>query len=129
MTEKSKYLIIGGSTKCGTTSVFKYFEYHPEICPCILKESRYFLEEDYQLIGGKRNKSEYTSFDRLFQDCRPGSIKFEATPDYLYSRHAAAKINNEIPDAKLVFILRDPVQRLLLPNKKRGSNDPLLNIL
>ncbi|MBL0339638.1 MAG: hypothetical protein IPP71_01235 [Bacteroidetes bacterium] len=46
---QKKYLFIGGSTKCGTTSVFNYFEFHPEICPCVMKESRYFWTKEYPL--------------------------------------------------------------------------------
>ncbi len=112
MTGSSKYLILGGSTKSGTTSVFHYFEFHPQVCPCIMKESRYFLEAGYQLEATKRDNEKYTSFETLFGQCDPDACRFEATPDYLYSTYAAAKIRNEIPQCKLVFILRNPVDRL-----------------
>ena len=107
-----KYLIIGGSTKCATTSVFKYFEFHPQICKCQMKESRYFLEEKYQLVAKQRDKSAYKSFEELFNNCNDHQIRMEATPDYLYSSEAAKKIRNDLPDVKMVFILRDPVDRL-----------------
>ena len=51
--DRNQYLIIGGSTKCGTTSLFNYFEFHPGVCACSMKESRYFLEPEYKLIAQK----------------------------------------------------------------------------
>lgn len=112
MKDQNKYLIIGGSTKCGTTSVFNYFEFHPGICPCIMKESRYFLETDYQLIAKQRANEKYSHFSDLFRNCKPGALMLEATPDYLYSTLAAEKIKAEIPNCKIIFILREPVSRL-----------------
>lgn len=112
MATGTKYLIIGGSTKCGTTSVFKYFEFHPEICACMMKESRYFLEDEYKLKATQRNHNTNSNFDSLFSNCKNESVKLEATPDYLYSSKAVTKIKNELEQVKLVFILRDPVDRL-----------------
>jgi len=109
---ENKYCILGGSTKCGTTSVFNYFEFHPEICPCKMKESRYFLETNYKLVAKQRTSGKYQNFNELFNNCKPGSVLLEATPDYLYSNTAADKIKSEIPGCKIIFILREPVSRL-----------------
>jgi len=107
-----KYLIIGGSTKCGTTSVFNYFEFHPEVCRCRLKESRFFLEATYQIAATGRQHHN-TPFSSLFSGCKPGQTGLEATPDYLYSQTAAHRIKNELRDVRMVFILRDPIERLI----------------
>ncbi|HEX5002565.1 MAG TPA: sulfotransferase domain-containing protein [Bacteroidia bacterium] len=112
MNSPQKYLIIGGSTKCGTTSVFNYFEFHPAICRCRLKESRFFLEPAYQIAAAER-RHRNISFASLFNGCKPGQTGLEATPDYLYSETALSRIQNELPEAQMVFILRDPVERLI----------------
>ncbi len=112
--DKNQYLIIGGSTKCGTTSVFKYFEFHPEVCPCVLKESRFFLESEY-LFRKTRKQRDFKNvqhFGDLFPDCKPESLRLEATPDYLYSEKAALRIKSELAEVKFIFILRNPVERL-----------------
>ncbi len=107
-----KYLFIGGSTKCGTTSVFSYFEFHPEVCPCVMKESRYFWMNEYPLEAATRDKDKYHSFHELFKNCDSNKLRMEATPDYLYSSATAKKIKEQIPEAKIVFILRNPVDRM-----------------
>jgi len=113
MSDPGKYLIVGGSTKCGTTSVFSYFQFHPQVCPCVMKESRYFLESDYLFSAGRKNTPEVDSFSKLFSGCTDSQLRFEATPDYLYSQIAIDRIGAELEQVKLVFILRDPVDRLI----------------
>jgi hypothetical protein len=44
LVNKHKYIIIGGSTKCATTSVFAYLASHPDIASSKVKESRFFLD-------------------------------------------------------------------------------------
>jgi hypothetical protein len=113
MQDNHPYLIIGGSTKCGTTSLFNYFEFHTGVCACSMKESRYFLEPKYKLIAAKRDHSSITEFGQLFKDCKPSQVRIEATPDYLYSAHALNRIAKELPNTKMVFILRKPIGRLM----------------
>ena len=110
--DHNHYLIIGGSTKCGTTSLFNYFEFHPDVCACSMKESRYFLESEYKLVAQKRDHSGINHFNELFPKSNPGKVHLEATPDYLYSEHALSRIALELPNAKMVFILRKPKGRL-----------------
>lgn len=113
MSGERKYLIIGGSTKCGTTSVFSYFQFHPQICACKQKESRYFLESDYLILAKGRDHSMINSFDDLFPVCTNEQIRLEATPDYLYSSVALNRMRAEISGAKMIFMLRDPIDRLI----------------
>jgi hypothetical protein len=113
MTGSEQYLIIGGSTKCATTSVFNYFQFHPDVCPCVMKESRYFLESGYVMNARERDHSSVPSFGALFKGCSDGQVRLEATPDYLYSASAMERIKSELEHIKVVFILRDPVDRLI----------------
>ena len=44
-----RFLIIGGASKAGTTSMFSYLAEHPQICASHAKETRFFLDSDYPL--------------------------------------------------------------------------------
>ena len=109
------YLIIGGSPRSGTTSLFKWLSDHPSICAASIKETRFFLDADYPLQGSSRfngdNLDDYRSF---YRHCREqcGQVRLEATPDYLYTK-VALQIATLLPKAKMVFVARDPVERLV----------------
>ncbi len=106
------YFIIAGSTKCGTTSLFKYFQYHPQVCASAMKESRYFWYNDYPLITIDGKQGGFKNYDDLFNGCKHRPVRMEATPDYLYSERSANALR-EIPGTKkILFVVRNPVERL-----------------
>lgn len=107
------YVIIGGSTKCATTSLFNYLSDHPDICPCRFKESRFFLHVDYPLERKVPLSDSILDYNSLFNHCETNDIKLEATPDYLYSKDTELKIKDMLSNYKLVFILRNPADRLV----------------
>jgi Sulfotransferase domain len=114
--QDQRFLIIGGTSKAGTTSVFNYLASHPEICSFI-KETRFFLDTNYPLPSEKRYEKNgpeaYQSFFDL-ADCRPNeNWRLEATPDYLYSPNTPAAIRETLANVRLIFILREPISRLL----------------
>ncbi|WP_158247194.1 sulfotransferase family protein [Geothermobacter hydrogeniphilus] len=110
-----RYLIIGGAPKAGTTSLYKWLANHPDVCASSLKETRFFLDEGYPLPSAKRfDGQNLDSYDGFFTHCRNegDKLRVEATPDYLYSKNAL-QIAELLPKAKIVFILRDPVDRVV----------------
>ncbi len=96
-------LIIAGTNKSGTTSLFRYLSDHPVICPSNRKELQFFLQpnvtiEDYQ---------------QHFESPSDTTITLEASPQYLDEQpYLAERIFKLLPDAKLIFVLREPVARL-----------------
>lgn len=109
------YLIIGGVTKAGTTSLFNYLADHPEICPAEFKETRFFLNKSYPLKKLKPGDYTINTYEKLYHSCHNENIRLEATPDYLFSKGTAQLIANTIgkDQVKLIFILRNPVDRFL----------------
>jgi len=106
------YLIIGGTTKAATTSLFTYLGDHPEICKAALKETRYFLDADYPVPVKRKtgqDRSEYNSFFINAGQC----IRLEATPDYLHSIGTPERIHRTLDQVRFVFLLRDPIDRLV----------------
>ena len=101
--------IIGGTNKAGTTSIFNYLNAHPKVCGSIIKETRFF-QKDYigELSQDKKTYSKY--FKNCSNKC---SVIMEATPSYLSrGRVVAEKIKIVLGDPKLLFILRNPIDRL-----------------
>lgn len=101
--------IIGGTEKAGTTSVFMYLGDHPQVCGSSSKETDFFRRE---LPGD-------ASLDRLnyakyFSHCQASvSVVMEASPGYLgEAASVVPRISALLPDVKLLFILRDPIERL-----------------
>ncbi|GAB5524355.1 MAG: hypothetical protein Roseis2KO_22270 [Roseivirga sp.] len=108
-----EYLVIGGTTKAATTSLFSYLKDHPQICGSTIKETRYFLEKDYPLKSALRYDGRKDEYHTFFNECNGQSLKLEATPDYLYSEKAPLWLSDLYKGrVKLVFVLREPISRL-----------------
>jgi hypothetical protein len=104
------FAIIAGSNKCGTTSLFHYLSDHPGVCPSRRKELLFFADDPSgagsEVVG--RYLKEFTAGK---PDAR---LALEASPQYLHAGLKRARnIREFLPDARLVFILRDPVARLV----------------
>ncbi|CAN5188688.1 hypothetical protein BH20GEM2_BH20GEM2_17550 [soil metagenome] len=106
--------LIVGAQKAGTSSLYHYLSQHPQVMPAYSKEVHYF---DTQY---RRGESWYrASFPhRLERAMREKILKSptvtgEATPYYLYHPHAPQRIASDLPEAKLMVLLRNPTERAL----------------
>lgn len=98
--------VIIGAQKAGTTSLYDYLSRVPGIRPARRKEVHYF-DENYG-----RGKAWYASqFPLTPIPGRERWITGEASPYYLLHPHAPARLAAELPEAKLVVIVRNPVDR------------------
>lgn len=76
-----------------------------------------FYELADHIANGNISKDWY---EKIFDYAPPGSIKGEMTPEYsLLSEHDVKKIAKEYPDLKIIFVMRDPVERALSGIKMR----------
>ncbi len=107
--------IIIGTQKGGTSSLFEYLLQHPRVEGSFIKEVQYFTQRHW--IGERG----YRSF---FPRKKPGTLHVvESTPLYLFSPDAPGRIHDLIPGAKLVALLREPVERAYsnyMHNRRRG---------
>jgi len=108
-----RYLIIGGATKCATTSLFKYLSDNPQICGSSIKETGFFLDKDYPIKKKYNYEDGFDEYMSYFSDCCDKKVFLEASPDYLYSFGTPKKIDEALSDFLVVFILRDPVERFI----------------
>jgi hypothetical protein len=114
------FLIIGAA-KSGTTALYYYLKQHPQIYMSSLKEPNFFAFEGEQLNfrdAGDReariNQKVITNIEAYrdqFRGISDQKAIGEASPWYLYSPKAPERILNYIPEAKLIAILRNPVER------------------
>ena len=108
------YLIIAGTTKSATSSVFFYLSKHPEVNPSFYKETRFFLDDTYPLYRPHAYSNQLTDYLKLFTNKQGSLVNLEATPDYLYSTETPQKIHNMLGEqARIVFILRNPTERVI----------------
>jgi hypothetical protein len=110
---KQSALVIGGQPKAGTSSLFHWLSQHPDVEASRTKEVRFFLDQNYPLPSSTRynghNEKQYLKF---FNDVSSKRTLLDASPDYLYS-HNALNIPEILPNARIVFIVRDPVDRIV----------------
>jgi hypothetical protein len=103
--------LIVGAMKSGTTALASFLRQHPEICMSPKKEIHFFDAEGYDdSLSSEAAKQQYRSH---FPNYAGERIVGEATPIYMYFPPAARRIYRYNPEMKIIFLLRDPVQRAI----------------
>ena len=111
-------LVVIGAMKCATTALHKYLDAHPDVSMSAAKETNFFTGPDerpnddpttwWRFGQWHRGLSWYTSqFDQ------ESPVRGETSPGYTSPDHAVAaqRMALVIPDARLVYVVRDPVER------------------
>jgi hypothetical protein len=127
-----------GAPKAGTTSLYHYLDQHPDIYMSPMKEPCYFAEEirseyfepsrrkkaiqleadsrryvhgpmDEKLSGGIVR--EWSDYQRLFAAATTQRAVGEASVIYLTSKTSAESIASRLPHARIIMVLRSPVER------------------
>jgi len=112
------FLIIGAA-RSGTTSLHHYLGQHPQVFMCPVKEPNYFAFDGQlgELYGpgiehlADKSVVERDAYLNLFRDVRGERAIGEVSPRYLIARGCPERIAGEVPNAKLIAILRHPVDR------------------
>ena len=99
------FVIIGGK-KCGTTYLYNLLSQHPYVAPAVEKEVHYFDARYAKGIAWYRSQ-----FPPPQEIEGRKAVTGEATPYYLYHPHAARRAAETVPQAKLIALLRDPIDR------------------
>lgn len=102
---------IVGAPKCGTTGMHTFLESHPDICVALYKEVLYFGSDLFSDRTSREYKTEEWYLN-LFSHCQDRKIILESSVWYFYSQQAPSEIHNFSPDARIIIMLRNPVERL-----------------
>jgi hypothetical protein len=140
-------LFVIGAAKAGTTALHHYLAQHPDIFMSPLKEPNYFAfdhrvrifacphltpRNEFERDRLRRERYEISvldraDYERLFARGRHRPIRGESSPAYLYFPGTAARIRRAVPDARIVAVLRNPVDRAYSKflQMRRDSMEPL----
>lgn len=118
MTAKLPDFLVIGAARAGTTALHAFLRQHPEIFMPTHKEPNFFAYEGQTLACAgpgadyiNNSVVDLTTYSDLFA-AAPATVKCgEASPLYLYSETAPARIKHHIPNAKLIVILRNPIEQ------------------
>lgn len=112
------FLVIG-AMKCGTTSLFDYICQHPQVRAPKSKELHFY--DRYRLHGWAVD-----DYLARFPERQDDILSGEATPNYLLHPHIPRLVANDFPDARLIAILRNPVDRAFsqfVQRDRRGKEE------
>jgi hypothetical protein len=137
-----------GAAKSGTTSLHEYLAQHPQIYMSFPKELNFFsfldstpsfsgppCEPGNPVLRDRLRREMYDlsittwpDYRKVFSRVRSEQAIGESSVSYLYFPQAAERIRRSVPDARLIAILRNPVDRAYSKYRqlRRDSAEPLV---
>jgi hypothetical protein len=100
-------LIVIGAAKCGSSSLHYYLGNHPEIYMSRKKELAFFIKSQNWNKGVNWYKSQFNTRSKICGETTPGYSYFpgiKGVPEMMYL---------VIPEAKIIYIIRDPIERII----------------
>jgi hypothetical protein len=109
---KPDFFIVG-APKCGTTALYSYLKGHPDVFMPERKEPRYFgFDFHRRRFNNFHHIDTEAEYLALFDGATGQKRIGEASPHYLYSKTAAQEIHEFNPAAKIIIMLRSPVDAM-----------------
>lgn len=111
-------LFIVGAPRCGTTKLHEDLARHPQVFMSRRKEPHYFCTditaayEAHQAHAPRHLLRDLPSYLKLFADAGDAKLVGESSVYYLYSEPALRGVRDFAPEAKIVILLREPVEFL-----------------
>lgn len=111
-------LIVIGAARCGTTSLHQYLDLHPQVAMSREKELNFFID-------GKNWQRGLEWYEAQFDE--RAAVRGESSP--AYSAHpvhpgVGERIARTIPEVRLVYLVRDPIERIVSHHQYRLLNWP-----
>jgi hypothetical protein len=116
-------LIVIGAAECGTTSLHEYLDERPQIAMSREKELHFFVDRKNWARGLTWYESQFDASAAVRGESSPG---YSAFPLY---GGVPERMAHTVPDAKLVYLLRDPVERVVSHYRHRRVNWPEMGSL
>lgn len=101
-------LVVIGAMKCGTTSLHDYLACHPDIFMSKKKELDFFIRKDFSEDDIESYKNNFDS--RYLVN---GESSQNYTKVHQYGDIVSGRIINTIPNARIIYIIRDPISRIV----------------
>ena len=122
MTGRPPQFVIAGAPKAGTTALHAALTTHPGLYLSPVKEPKHYLTDgrppprsQQRGPGDAHSAREWVwrrqDYLALFAAAPEDAVRGESTPFHLYDRAAQARLAADVPDVKVVAVVRDPVDR------------------
>lgn len=117
--------LIVGAMKSGTTSLYSMLSRHPDVFMPPLEVGFFDIDDVRQhpdFFKRRRDRWHFHPYSRrqeelrawyenLFEGAEPGQVTGERSTTYMVSSVAPERIRRTVPNARLIFMMRDPVKR------------------
>jgi hypothetical protein len=111
-------IFVVGSARAGTSTLRSYLAEQPQLFVPSILEPRYHVRDALETLHGPADRelldrivTSHDDYLALYRACPPDQRGVEVTPAYLSSSSAAESIRRSAPDAKIIAVLRHPVER------------------
>jgi len=120
MSKNLPNFLLVGAAKCGTSSLHKYLDQHPDVFMSKVKEPRFISSQvtPFPLNGPGDHKVEawyvkkYADYVKLFEEARDYPAIGESSADTLYFHIGTIPVIKQyLGDPKIIIMLRNPVKR------------------
>jgi hypothetical protein len=110
-------LVVIGAAKCASTSLHEYLDAHPQIQMSRPKELDFFVPE----------KNRGRGLNWYEQQFGIAPVRGETSPSYTvhpFRPGVPERMHAVIPDARLIYLVRDPIERIVSHYLHRVVNHP-----
>ncbi len=115
--EVAKFVFIVGAPRCGTTTMARWLQAHPQVLFPFVKEPHFFAEHDLRGLDDAelRRRVQHDFLDHYFPDPRPGQeVGADCSVSYLYVPEQLEPVLKLWPNSRFIVAVRDPLT--LLPS-------------
>jgi hypothetical protein len=114
--------LIVGAQRCGTTSLFRGLAEHPSVVPPLMHKGVHFFDTpDAYARGVRWYRGHFPLRTIADRRARGRAITGEASPYYMFHPLGAERIAAALPAARLIVLLRDPVERAFSAYKQETA--------
>lgn len=108
-------IVICGVRKCGTTSLFRWLGAHPDVCAASVKETRFLMDRDspYCELERSIHAQGIDGYGQFWEHWDGERFRLEATSRYFDQETSLRTLSGLDEPPHAVFVLRDPVRRLI----------------
>lgn len=124
MNNRLPNLLVIGAMKSGTTSLHDYLSKHPDIFMSSPKEIHYYADANYK----KWAKEKYMNFFKTEKKYAGTSPQSYTKCHNKFYQNIPERIYKDTPDVKLIYIVRDPIERYKSHVLESYHCDPLEDI-
>jgi hypothetical protein len=115
-TKRTIDFVLAGFPKGGTSSIFSWLDAHPQLQGSVPKEPFFLMDDAHPLAGQQGallSRDGWKAYETFFPEPAKGRLRFEATTHYFYQETARKHLASLDPQPLVIFVLREPAQRLL----------------